>query len=279
METIQPEQLTLAEAQTILGKNIIDMPTLSQGYSCLIEEAVKKKSFNREFKQKISAAYRKLAEGICEFQIEKDGEFKPIVDFSLLDGVVVFPNAQRTITGVEPCKACSGLGERIKFHKKPIKVQCLKCKTSSYELQREDEETNETIIEQISVDNEIVLVNGEDKTDDPKYKRLLGRVVEDCLSCNGTGRYITEPEPDLRINVECKTCHGVKYHPDNEKSQILTKCKTCKGKRVVKIPVLSPKVKSTTLCRVCSGMGFIKPAAGPDNPVLTKDLAATIKSL
>jgi len=268
METIQPEQLTLAEAQKLLGENIIDMPTLSQGYSYLIEEAIKKKTFNPDFKKEISAAYRKLAEGICEYQIEKDGEFKPIVDFSLLDGVVVFPTSHQS-TGVTPCDACSGLGERIKFHKKPIKVECLKCKSVSYELDGE----------KITIDGPKVLVDGVDKTTEPKYKRLLGKVVEDCISCNGTGRYITEPEPDLRINVECKTCHGAKYHPDSEKTQILTKCKTCKGKRIVKIPVLSPKVKSTTLCRVCSGMGFTKPKAGPDNPVLTRDLAATIKAL
>ena len=272
METIQPEQLTLKEAQEILGELPIDMITLSQGYSCLIEEAIKEKQFNNiDFRNNISAAYRKLAEGICEFQIEKYGEFKPMVDFSSLNGVVVFPNhnSNKSITGVSMCKSCSGLGERIKFHKKPIKVQCLKCKSQEYVLYGEE----------IIVDDKIILVNGENKTAEPKYKRLIGRVVEDCLSCNGTGRYITDLEPDLRINVICKTCHGIKYHPDSEKTQILIKCKTCRGKGLVKILVLSPSVNTTTLCRVCSGMGFIRPKAGPDNPVLTRDLAATIKSL
>jgi len=268
METIQRGLMTLKEAKDLLsiGVTPIDMATLSQGYSYLIEEAIKDKKFTFEYKKTLAAAYRKLAEGVCEFQIEKDGEFKTRVDFSSLNGIVVFPN--QTITGVNICKACSGIGERIKFHKKPIKVQCLKCKSQAYILNGEE----------IIVDDELILVNGENKTVEPKYNRLIGRVVEDCLSCGGTGRYITDLEPDLRINVICKTCNRIIYHPDSEKTQVLIKCKTCKGKRTVKIPVLSPEVNTTTLCRVCSGMGFVRPKPGPDNPVLTKDLGSIIKS-
>lgn len=267
MKTIKTEQLTLKEAQEVLGDLPIDMTALSQGYSCLIEEAINDKKFTFEYKKTLSAAYRKLVEGVCEFQIEKDGEFKIMVDFSSLNGVVVFPN--KSITGVTTCKACSGLGERIKFHKKPIKVQCLKCKSQEYVLNEEE----------IIVDDEIILVNGENKTAEPKYKRLIGWVVEDCPSCDGTGRYIDDSEPDLKINVECTTCRGIKYHPDSEKTQILNKCKTCKGKKLVKILVIAPSVNTTTLCRICKGTGFVRPKAGPDNPVLTRDLAATIKSL
>jgi len=322
MNPTAAEEKHLESFQEILGGIPMDMVSLSYGYSLLIEDAIKQNKFNREYKNNISSAYRKLAEGICETEISKNGKFEVSVDFSLLDGVVVFPQAKQKITGVTTCTACSGLGEWIKFQRKPVKVACLKCQTASYVLNDE----------KIVVDGNKITVDGIDKTNDPKYNRLLGRVVEDCISCNGTGRYITEsyihngeeividghnilvngqaktsdpkyqkllkhgvedyikrdkkgkfivkPKTDhLLINVECKTCRGKKFHPESKKTQILIKCKTCSGKRVTKIPVITPNVNTTTVCRVCSGMGFVSPKPGPENPVLTRDLASRIRTM
>ncbi len=267
-------ELTLDDAQKMVGaREATDLILLSKEYSYKIWAAIENQEYTPDYKKMLAAAYRRIAESICELQIENDGEFKPIVDFSGLDDVQVFTNfkhPEKKILGVSSCSACSGLGERIKFNKKPVQVQCLKCKSVSYILDGEN----------IIVNEDIVLVNGEDKTEDPKYNKLLGRVIEDCLSCEGTGRYIVEDkEYGGRNNLECKTCRGMKYHEDSKKTQVLTKCKTCKGKRLVKIPVLAPSVKSTTPCRPCSGMGFVPPKPGPVNPVLTKDLASKIKNL
>ncbi len=266
-------ELTLDDAQKLVGaREATDLILLSKEYSYKIWAAVENQEYTSDYKKALAAAYRRIAESICELQIANDGGFKPIVDFSGLDDVQVFTNPKNPetkILGVSPCSACSGLGELIKFNKKPKEVECLKCKTVSYILDNEN----------IVVNQDIVLVNGEDKTKDPKYKRLLGMRIEDCESCDGTGRYITEPEPDLRINVQCKTCRGMKYHKESKKTQILIKCKTCRGNRLVTIPVLAPSVQSTTLCRPCSGMGFVPPKPGPNNPVLTKDLASKIKNM
>ena len=285
METIQTEQLTITEAQEILGVPPIDMIALSQGYSCLIEDAINEKKFTFEYQKTLSSAYRKLAEGICEFQIKKYGKFKIMVDFSSLNKVVVFP--KQYMGGVVTCKACSGIGERIKFHRKPIKVKCSKCKSQSYVLNGEE----------IIVDDDLIFVNGVNKTDELKYKKLIGLVVEDCLSCKGKGRYIDDLEADLRVNVICITCKGNKYHLDSKKTQILIKCKSCDGNKQMELPVISPNVDTTTRCRVCSGMGFVqpkrtpvkpkpkrslvkpRPKRRPGNPVLTNILAAKIKTM
>ena len=269
METIKTANLTIEDAKKILSDLPINMTALSQGYSYLIEEAIATKKFDQTYQTTISAVYRKLAEKVCEFEIENYGEFKAMVDFSFLDNTLVFSDSKHVTTGVSVCEACSGLGEKIKFHKKPIKVQCLKCKSVSYVLNGEE----------IVIDGENILVNGENKSDVPKYKRLLGWVVKDCPNCDGTGRYITELEPDLKLNLKCIACEGNKYNPENEKTQVIVKCETCRGKRTVKIPVLAPSVNSTTLCRVCSGMGFIHPKRRPDNPVLTRSLASKIKNM
>ncbi len=275
MDNPNSMELTLDNAQKLVGaREATDLILLSKEYSYKIWAAVENQEYTSDYKKSLAAAYRRISESICELQIANDGGFKPIVDFSSLDDVQVFINPKHPeikILGVNPCSACNGLGERIKFGRKPKKVGCLKCKTvSEYILDNE----------KIVVNEDIVLVDGVDKTEDIKYKRLLGRVIEDCESCDSKGRYITvDEEFGGSNNLECKTCRGGKYHEGSKKTQILIKCKTCKGNRILSIPVLAANVQSTTLCRPCSGMGFVPPKPSPNNPVLTKDLASKIKNM
>ena len=192
-------------------------------------------------------------------------------DFSDIQLKIIKPNGDVETRDVECCDACRGTGEIYKFAKKPIEVQCLKCK-------------NVTIVaegETIVVFENTIHVDGVNKSDESKYQHYLGKVVENCLSCKATGRYIREMEDDLRINVQCKTCHGKNIDGKSKDTQILHKCKTCKGKRSLKIPVLAPLLKSTTTCKRCHGKGYVpvNPLNMPANPVLTQELAKVINNL
>ena len=258
-----PERMELEEAKGIVGVSQVpvDLRVASIEYGHKVWAALE----NQEYwpnKNRLAEAYRRLCQAVCEVQIAENGRFNPGTDFSVLNDQEIFHGKH----GVEACPACSGLGERMKFAKLPTEVQCLKCKDVHYILDGEE----------ITIHENEITVNGVDKSNDPKYKWLLGRVVEDCLSCKGSGRYIREEAKDLRVNVQCKTCKGRKYTPGSEFTQVLTKCKTCKGKRKLKIPKLAPEVKSTTKCKVCSGIGFGKPKPLPDNPVLSVELANSL---
>jgi len=264
---IETAPMEIEQAKRLVGvQNPGDLEHLSREYAHKIWAMVENEEWNAQSMFAISLAYRRISQSICEKQIVEVGRFTPAADFSVLSDVEVFPGR----LGVETCSACNGLGERMKFVKKPAEVQCLKCKTVSYILDGQ----------MISIDEDTIVVNDEDKSDDPKYKWLLGRVVEDCLSCKGTGYYSNDFNmKDLRVKVKCKTCRGRKYTPDVEKTQVLTKCKTCKGKRTLKIPKLTGTVKSTTTCKICKGLGFVRPKPAPDNPVLSPDIANAIKKL
>jgi DnaJ-class molecular chaperone len=83
--------------------------------------------------------------------------------------------------------------------------------------------------------------------------------VRTCLKCDGgkktvpckkcqNGRYIRN-KGDLKINVECKFCHGTKQRE--------VKCRTCRGTGELRKMVITPKIKSTTPCKHCREMGFI----------------------
>jgi hypothetical protein len=83
--------------------------------------------------------------------------------------------------------------------------------------------------------------------------------VRTCLKCDGgkktvpckkcqNGRYI-RTKGDLKINVECKFCHGTKQRE--------VKCRTCRGSGELRKMVITPKIKSTTPCKHCREMGFI----------------------
>jgi hypothetical protein len=93
------------------------------------------------------------------------------------------------------------------------------------------------------------------------YKMLWHRElsVRTCLKCDGgkktvpckkcqNGRYIRN-KGDLKINVECKFCHGTKQRE--------VKCRTCRGTGELRKMVITPKLKSTTPCKKCRELGFI----------------------
>jgi hypothetical protein len=74
-----------------------------------------------------------------------------------------------------------------------------------------------------------------------------GKKTIPCTRCQN-GRYISEKN-SLKINVQCKFCHGTK--------QRVVKCKTCRGTGELRKMVITPNIKSTTPCKHCHELGFI----------------------
>lgn len=221
---------------------------------------------NRELSEvgeQLFSAWRTVGQHLTIKQLTESGKF----DLSWIEFT--------ELEGVKKCDGCGGTGERYKFHRKPVAVECLKCKTVTIKLK-----------EVIAISGTTITLDGQDVSNIARYKYYLGRVVEDCTSCGGSGRYITKDEEfGGNNNVLCKTCKGKIIETDAIKTQILIKCKTCKGKRTIKIPVIAPPIKSTTTCKKCYGKGFVskkqKPVKPKElkmlNPVLNKNLGDIIK--
>lgn len=267
MENVSTPELTLDLASKTLGAGSnIDIAHISKCYQLAIWAAIENKELTPKLENELAGSWRFFNQIDVSQQITDNGKFELKIAFHDLEGAVT-------------CDACKGAGERFKFAKKPVEVGCLKCKDSIIRLNGKD----------LIIEFDKIIYDGKDVSDEPKYKRYLGRVVENCESCNGSGRYIFEdPEFGGKNDLECKTCHGINIdgismHPVLEQltTQIITKCKTCKGKRRIKIPVISPTIKSTTICRKCSGKGYVapKPERQPMNPVMTNALASRIKGL
>jgi len=89
-----------------------------------------------------------------------------------------------------------------------------------------------------------------------------GNLEKPCLVCQGSGRYIREELP-LRINVKCKVCSGL--------GKIYIICPICKGKGKVKKHVIAPKIKSTTKCPSCEGLGFYQEQEQEFNPCVDRN--------
>lgn len=255
MELIHVERI-LGDALRGLGcgkdhsfKNAVDCYQV--GYEVAEEngENQKMEAFSRN--------WRTFLQCTVIIQVDKDGKFSLLIEFPKL-------------TGKEVCDSCKGTGERYKFAKKPIMVDCLKCKDVIISIDGKE----------LIINANVITLAGVDVSGEAKYQRFLGRVVEDCISCSGTGRYVMkDPEFGGSNNLECKTCKGHNIDGRSKTSQVLTKCKTCKGKRKVKIPVIAPELKSTTICKKCEGKGFV-PMKNLMNPVIKiEDLADGIKQL
>ena len=255
-----PPTMTLEDAHKVIlgaGKD--------QSYSNFIKEyqlcfdvARDNGELTTEVESKFSSAWRIKNEHEMSNQVLNTGKFVMDVKFDL--------------KGFETCDACQGAGERFKFSRKPVEVGCLKCKDVLINLNGKD----------LIIELDKIIFDGKDVSEDPNYQKYLGRVVEDCISCGGTGRYIVEDkEFGGSNNLQCKTCRGNNIDGKSKTTQIITKCKTCKGKRRIKIPVISHEIKSTTICRKCSGKGFVdqRPERELMNPVISKDIAAGIKTL
>jgi hypothetical protein len=260
-QNVQP--IEFDEAVKIIGtKDVSNYLNLSKNYALAVWAAIENDSYDAETMAK---AWRTMSQESASRQITENKKFTVEVDFSDLDGVEVFHGRE----GVETCNHCGGAGERFKFAKKPIKVECLKCK--EVRIRMNDKE--------LIINGETVTYDGKDVSKDKRYQKYVGRRVETCMSCKGTGRYVVEDKRrGGKIDVKCKTCHGINIDGLSETTQVLTKCKTCKGSRIVKIAVLDSALKSTTICKSCNGQGFVKPKQGPMNPVITPDLAKLIKS-
>jgi DnaJ-class molecular chaperone len=254
--------MTIEEAIQVLGTGgfvTYDINHFLKCYQTKLWAAVENDELTDAVEAKLSAGWRTFNQADVINQIKENGKFVLDITFNDLDGV-------------ETCDACRGAGERFKFAKKPVQVGCLKCKDTLIHLNDKD----------LIIEGDIITYAGKDVSDNPNYQRYLGKVVEECTSCGGSGRYVVvDKEFGGKNDLECKTCHGINIDGRSEITQVLTKCKTCKGKRWIKIPVISPEIKSTTPCRKCRGTGytFPKPEKLPMNPVISKDIASGIKTL
>jgi hypothetical protein len=93
-------------------------------------------------------------------------------------------------------------------------------------------------------------------------------VLIKCPDCKGTTRY----ERDS-CTVECMKCK------DNEKpGYVMASCLKCSGSGKEVIHPIIGKIKSTTTCRVCNGLGHILPEEAPFNSVLMKDAVESLLS-
>jgi hypothetical protein len=262
MELVVAEQnMTYQMANKLLGTgSCTEIEHVVKCYLAKTWAAMENNELTPQLESDLASSWRFFNQNDVSRQIAENGKFE--LNIQLAD-----PELK-----VETCDACKGAGERFKFAKKPVQVGCLKCKDSIIRLNGKD----------LIIELDTIMYDGKDVSDEPRYQKYLGKVVEDCISCNGTGRYVYEdPEFGGKNDLKCKTCHGINIDGKSKTTQIITKCKTCKGKRQIKIPVISPIIKSTTICRKCSGKGFVntKPEKVPMNPVMTVALADKIKGL
>lgn len=95
-----------------------------------------------------------------------------------------------------------------------------------------------------------------------------GKKTIACNRCQN-GRFIRE-KGNLKINVECKFCHGTKQRE--------VKCKTCRHTGELRKMVITPSIKSTTPCKHCRELGFIdeKLFARIDDTEKFEDVADTL---
>ena len=262
MDNIITQPLQLEEAGVILGTGKdLSGKNFFNCFKANMEVAQDNKEFDKAPIHHWAAAWRVGNQYDVIEQIKEVKKFVLDIHFETVQGL-----------NLVTCDACKGAGERFKFQKKPIQVGCLKCKDVLISYNGNP----------LVINGDLITLSDKDVSDNPNFKRFLGRVVEDCISCKGTGRYITEDkEFGGKNDLECKTCHGKNIDGLSDRTQIITKCKTCRGKRTLKIPVISPEIKSTTICRKCTGNGFIipRPEIQPMNPVISVDIASGIQTL
>ncbi len=260
MDNITTPVMILPEAQRILGSGeTLDSKHLVKCYQTALWVANENEELTALKETELAVAWRIANQQNVIQQINEDGKFVLDIQFNDLEGA-------RT------CEACKGAGERFKFVKKPIQVGCLKCKDVLINLNGKD----------LIIELDTITYAGKDVSTDPKYKRFLGKIVEECPSCGGSGKYLGMGDgTDKKKEVPCKSCRGRNVDGRSQVTQTISKCKTCRGKRLVKIPVISSIIKSTTICRKCSGKGYEYPApeSTPMNPVFTNALADKIKGL
>ncbi len=135
-----------------------------------------------------------------------------------------------------------------------------------------------------------VRMNGKFKIGDAPFENS-------CKKCRGTGElYEFHKKPKMitcrtckgsrKVWIKCKTCKGVKKGVDcldcrdNDKPGYQqVSCSKCEGTGKEVIHPIIPKIKSTTPCKRCKGLGWKEPkeTPPPDNPVIPQNLGAAIK--
>ena len=259
MENVVKPEMNLESACKVLKTGPdVSIHNFSKCYQIAMDVAMENNELTPELENNLAQAWRIGNQNDVSNQVEENKGFVLDIRFDDLDGV-------------ETCSACNGAGEKFKFTKKPVEVGCLKCKDVLINLKGKS----------LIIDHDTITYDGKDVSDDPTYKWYLGKVVENCISCKGTGRYVVEDkEHGGKNDLQCKTCRGKNVDGKSAATQIVTKCKTCKGKRRLKIMVISNHIKSTTICRKCSGKGFTKeaPKRQPFSPVMSAEVAKDISS-
>ena len=76
-----------------------------------------------------------------------------------------------------------------------------------------------------------------------------GTLKTDCPTCKGTGRFVKRWKGGGGVNLKCSKCKGTK--------KVEVKCIKCKGEGILKKPVLTHDLKSTTPCKKCKQLGYL----------------------
>jgi len=187
MDNVTTPPMNLEDAQKVLGAgDNLESEHLVKCYQMAIWADKENDELTHEREKLLAAAWRVGNQHDVIQQIANNGKFVLDINFNDLEGI-------------ETCDACKGAGERFKFAKKPVQVGCLKCKDVLIHLNGKD----------LIIELDVITYDGKDVSDDSRYQRYLGKVVEDCISCGGTGRYITKDEEyGGSNNLQCKTCHA-----------------------------------------------------------------------
>jgi len=85
---------------------------------------------------------------------------------------------------------------------------------------------------------------------DPDTGKANGYRTFSCKPCHGTGKY----EKANGEKITCTNCEG--------RGKVTFKCNKCRGNKTFTLHPIDSKIKSTTHCKPCDGMGFI-----PDEPI------------
>ena len=166
---------------------------------------------------------------------------------------------------------------------------------------KEDNEEFDDIPEIIKAKNEIVqsFISAEIRLN-KKFNIKDGIPFENvCRRCSGTGELyefikdtkmikcrVCRGEHEGKVYKECPDCKNadselecLKCKDSGKKGHILVKCDRCKGTTKEMIHPITDKIKSTTPCKRCKGLGWKTPKEQPppSNPVISETIGEAIK--
>jgi len=216
--------------------------------------------------------------------------------------------AEPIVMALQDAEKVLGVGSEYDY------LHALNCYQTLYEVKQENEENDD--IPAITEAKNVILRNMVETQIRENGRFIFDQIPfeDSCIHCHGTGELYKlgrkaieedckkcEPDKDgkpsgkrkvrcrnckdgiftrgsrekgLVIKVTCKTCEGT--------SEVMVKCRTCRGKKVFKKMVLSGELESTTKCKYCEGKGFQteieRKKSAPSNPVLSNNLGKAIKA-